>query len=186
MLCNQVGMLILILLLLQLILRTCVCVSGGKKCSFFRKFGELCFLETPVLRFALLPYYRRKVEIKEAGEKLLVSLYGEKANNSLNQIRLYKFHQNTTSNNKVVQPEYLCPTSDAAGFHSFRVYYQVQSWKERDNLNPKDWGWNEKKNGNFFPLYTSKDAAPASLLNFIRCGCKADCSKRTCTVVSII
>ena len=37
------------------------CVSGGKKCSFFGKFGVLCFLETPVLRFALLPYYRRSV-----------------------------------------------------------------------------------------------------------------------------
>ena len=35
-----------------------VCVSGGKKCSF-GKFGLLCFFETPVLRFALLPYYRR-------------------------------------------------------------------------------------------------------------------------------
>ena len=30
---------------------------GGKKCSFFGKFGMLCFLETTVLRFALLPYY---------------------------------------------------------------------------------------------------------------------------------
>ena len=39
--------------------RTFLCVSGGKKCSFFAKFGVLCFLETPVLRFALLPYYRR-------------------------------------------------------------------------------------------------------------------------------
>ena len=29
------------------------------KCLFFGKFGVLCFLETPVLRFALLPYYRR-------------------------------------------------------------------------------------------------------------------------------
>ena len=38
---------------------TYVCVSGGKKYSFFGKFGELFFLETPVLRFALLPYYRR-------------------------------------------------------------------------------------------------------------------------------
>ena len=38
--------------------RTCAC-QGGKKCSFFRKFGVLCFLETPILRFTLLPYYRR-------------------------------------------------------------------------------------------------------------------------------
>ena len=33
-----------------------MCVSGGKKCSFFGKFGVLCFLETLVLRFALLPF----------------------------------------------------------------------------------------------------------------------------------
>ena len=36
-------------------------VSGGKKCSFYGKFGVLCFLETPVLRFPLWPYYRRNI-----------------------------------------------------------------------------------------------------------------------------
>ena len=36
-----------------------VCVSGGQKLLFFGKFGMLCFLETPVLRFSLLPYYQR-------------------------------------------------------------------------------------------------------------------------------
>ena len=36
-----------------------MCISGRKRCSFLGKFGLLCFLETPVLRFALLPYYRR-------------------------------------------------------------------------------------------------------------------------------
>ena len=40
-------------------LSTSVCMSGDKKCSLFGKFGVLCFLETPVLRFAFLPYYRR-------------------------------------------------------------------------------------------------------------------------------
>ena len=35
---------------------TCVYVSEVKKCLFFRIFGVPCFLETPVLRFALLPY----------------------------------------------------------------------------------------------------------------------------------
>ena len=42
------------------------CVSEGKKCSFFGKFGVLCFLETPVLRFALLLYYRRTDTQKRA------------------------------------------------------------------------------------------------------------------------
>ena len=36
-----------------------MCVSGGKKCLFFGNFGVLCFLETPVLRFALLLDHRR-------------------------------------------------------------------------------------------------------------------------------
>ena len=33
------------------------CVSGIKKCSFCGKFDALFFLETPALRYALLPYY---------------------------------------------------------------------------------------------------------------------------------
>ena len=43
---------------------TYVCVSGGKKCLYFGNFGVLCFLETPVLRFTLLPYYQRLFEAK--------------------------------------------------------------------------------------------------------------------------
>ena len=38
---------------------TYVCVSEGKKHPLFGKFGVLCFLVTPVLRFVLLPYYQR-------------------------------------------------------------------------------------------------------------------------------
>ena len=38
---------------------THMCVLGGKKCLFFGNFGVLCFLETPVLIFALLHYYQR-------------------------------------------------------------------------------------------------------------------------------
>ena len=38
-----------------------VLVSRGEKCSFFGKFGVLWFLVTPILRFALLPYYRRNM-----------------------------------------------------------------------------------------------------------------------------
>ena len=37
-----------------------VCAYQGiKNVCFCGKFGVFCFLETPVLRFALLPYYRR-------------------------------------------------------------------------------------------------------------------------------
>ena len=40
-----------------LLIGTRTCAYRGKKCSFFGKFEVLCFLETPVLRFTLLPYY---------------------------------------------------------------------------------------------------------------------------------
>ena len=43
-------------------MHTYACISGGKKCSFFGKFGVLCFLERLVLRFALLPHYRRNMK----------------------------------------------------------------------------------------------------------------------------
>ena len=45
---------------------TYVCASGGKKCSFFGKFGVLCFPGTPILRFALLPYYRRAMDVSSS------------------------------------------------------------------------------------------------------------------------
>ena len=45
------------------------------KCSFFEKFVVLSFLEPPVLRFALLPYYQRIVEIEwNIGSKCVIPL----------------------------------------------------------------------------------------------------------------
>ena len=41
-----------------------VCVLGGKKCSLFVKFGVLCFLETPILRFAPFAYHRVSIHSK--------------------------------------------------------------------------------------------------------------------------
>ena len=42
---------------------TYVRVSGEKKCSFFGKIDVPCFLETPVLRFVFLSYYRQNDSI---------------------------------------------------------------------------------------------------------------------------
>ena len=53
-------------------------VSGRKICSFFGKFGELCFLEISVLRFALLPYYWRNVVLKMLLQKILKVQQGKK------------------------------------------------------------------------------------------------------------
>ena len=55
----------------------CVCVSRGKNCSLFGKFDVLCFLETPVFRFAILPYYwlfkpKQKTKQKVWGHSVIV------------------------------------------------------------------------------------------------------------------
>ena len=39
--------------------QTSMCISGVKEFLFCRKFGVLYFLGTPILRLALLLYYRR-------------------------------------------------------------------------------------------------------------------------------
>ena len=44
-----------------------VCVTGVKKRSLLGTFNVFCFLETPTLRFTLLPYYRQNSIEKNLG-----------------------------------------------------------------------------------------------------------------------
>ena len=53
---------------------TYLCVSGSKNRSFFGKFGMFCFLEKPVLRFALLPYYRHFAVVNWRKRKWLINV----------------------------------------------------------------------------------------------------------------
>ena len=45
-----------------------------RQCSFFGKFGVLCFLETLVLRFAILFYYRRTFLVRSSSQISLLIL----------------------------------------------------------------------------------------------------------------
>lgn len=114
-----------------------------------------------------------------AGEKLLLKVYGGKEESTLDQLRIKRFYQKISTSMKYVQPECLNPTSAAASYHSLCVYHQVQIWKGQE-LDPTQWGWHVK-NRKLMPVYTSKDPAPSNLLKIIKCGCKTDCRKRTCT-----
>ena len=51
-----------------------LCVSGGKKCSFFGRFGELCILVILVLRFPPLSYYLRSLTLHAARFPLYLNL----------------------------------------------------------------------------------------------------------------
>ena len=121
-----------------------------------------------------------KEEIIAAGEKLLLLVYGQKGDVTLDKLRLTRFCEKVTSSMKVVSPESLPPTSAAASFHSLRVYRQVQVWKGREDLDPELWGW-IVKGSRLLPVYTSKPPAPARLLKLFRCNCKKECKNARCT-----
>ena len=67
----------------------------------------------------------------------------------------------------LVHPECLPPTSAAAVYHSLRVYHQVQQWRG-DALRPQDWSW-KLVDGSLLPVRTDLPAAHGSLLEIIRC-----------------
>ncbi|KAK2140281.1 hypothetical protein LSH36_1407g00003 [Paralvinella palmiformis] len=62
---------------------------------------------------------------------------------------------------KQIQTQFLPPTSDAAKYHSLRVFHQINEWKG-ENLNATEYGW-KGKDGKFIPLRTDLPPAPDHL-----------------------
>ena len=113
-----------------------------------------------------------KDDVIQAGENALLVLYNGNTGEG--------FHEKVSSKASAVELHQLPPTSNAAKFHSLRVYVHVQNWIGNDSRhNPEDWGWTNK-NGKLFPITTSLPAAPAKLLEVVKCSCKASCDTR-CT-----
>ena len=56
----------------------------------------------------------------------------------------------------------LGPTSDAASLHVMGVYYQIQSWKGRTDLELSKWGW-ILKNDFVLPAPMTKDPGPSNI-----------------------
>ena len=102
----------------------------------------------------------------------------------LNILRWRKFTTKTMALNRssIVQVQTLPPTSDAAKFHSMRVYLQCQYWrgKTAEEMDPLKWGWT-LKNEKLFPIEMTKQPAPEFLLKIIHCNCKTDCDNRRCS-----
>ena len=118
-------------------------------------------------------------DVINAGEKLLLVILGAKTEKSLDELRLMKFTRKIATSTNAVVPESLGPTSDAARFHSLRVYNQVQEWMGVTSIDAVDWGWMTR--GDYLlPIRMSKPAAPSNLLKMIMCGCKGECQGR-CT-----
>ena len=117
---------------------------------------------------------RRLYHVREDGEKLMLQLLSLTAP-TLDAARLTTLEQRTLSLTSHIKCQQLPPTSSAAQQHSYRVFHQIQEWKEH-NLDPALWGW-KRKNGQYIPISTLKAAAPSELLQTIHCSCaKSGCN----------
>jgi len=81
-------------------------------------------------------------EVKEAGEKFLLKLYGAGSYSSLNEYRHAAYKRAITRSSLTSSFELagLPPISVAAKQHSYRAYLTVQEWMG-NSLSPTDWGW---------------------------------------------
>ena len=95
----------------------------GKRLAFLKLLFDLSFKNNADT------FYKTDVssnDVINAGEKLLLMIFGGKEE-SLNELRFSKFCQKVATSTGVVNPESLCPTSNAAGLHSLRVYNPGQN-----------------------------------------------------------
>ena len=111
--------------------------------------------------------------IVPSGETIIKLLYN--ASNSDQDLDAFRFEQfiKCIAESRT-QLANLPPTRAAAKMHSFRVYFQIQSWLGR-NLDPLKWGWQKTETGGFIPIDTTISAAPPQVLKLISCKCARNC-----------
>ena len=95
--------------------------------------------------------------------------YNGALDDSLDSLRYKRFCEKVSTNKSQIHPQTLPPTSAAAKYHSFRVFYQIMKWKEIDDqMTPLNWGW-KKIDDKLMPVMTDLPRAPDELLKIIRC-----------------
>ena len=73
----------------------------------------------------------------DGGESVLQCLYKADTREGLDSLRLSKFAEKVAKSSSFVDPKELPPTSDAARYHSLRVFLQIQQWKgNEEGMNP--------------------------------------------------
>ena len=123
-----------------------------------------------------------KDEVAHAGEKLFLALYGTNgSDDSLNKLR-YTFYckqlaKKCLTSQEGFQLQKLPLTSDAAKYHSYRAYLQVQQWQGSPDIIPTYWGWCFN-DGIILPITMDSEVAPGRILKHINCGCKQGCREK--------
>ena len=114
-------------------------IHGVSKATAFQKFKANA--EFRSLIKTLSSDSGTKADILAAGERLLLMLTGGVREKTLEELRYCQYTRKLDTAKKVLSLKMLCPTSDAASLHVKRVYYQIQAWKCRTDLQLSEWGW---------------------------------------------
>ena len=124
-------------------------------------------------------------EIANAGEEIIMQLYGNKQCRSLDDLRgvIYMKKLHSKSVKKKINPQSLPPSSNAAKYHSLRVYHTVQEWLGR-LLDARMYGFYDF-DGSLEPITYKGPLAPEKMLKTILCNCKkSDCKSGNCSCKS--
>jgi hypothetical protein len=118
-------------------------------------------------------------DVLQAGSGLIAILYGGSVDDSLNNLRYRMYMNVSATSSRALQPERLVPTENATKFHIFRAHIQAVQWKELSTqvLTPDDWGWSLHK-GEYIPIASDTDIAPADILKVVCCKCKNSAKKQ--------
>ena len=125
-------------------------------------------------------------DISSVGQAAHICLYSGAVGDTLDTLRLLRFHQKVATSTRFVQPENLSLTSSAsaAKYYSLRVYLQVQLWKGKSrfgpHLHPLNLGWKAVED-KLVPMQCDMDVAPTTLLKVVRCNCKMGCDTLRCS-----
>ena len=121
-------------------------------------------------------------DVISEGLKLLVGVYGGKPSESLNRLRYQLYCKMATESTLRPKPQRLPPTKASAQYHIMRAHLQAVRWSmlNASALEPTEWGWRLTDDG-LQPITTSQAAAPAEILNVVRCKCKTACTSSLCS-----
>ena len=109
----------------------------------------------------------------------MLHLYSH-SESTLNCLHYQNFCEKVATNSVFAELKLLPPTSSAAKYYCFHVYYQVQQWIGKQDMDPCDWDW-QVVAGKLLPVMSDLKPAPQSLLKITRCSCKSDFKMIKCT-----
>ena len=166
--------------------------SGSDTTSSFFNHGKKTVLDIikkyeKELSKKMLDFYdgtSSKETLELAGKICCRPLYGFKPLEqiTLNAMRLTVFCKTIHKKNRktAFKLSILPSTSHALYQHSLRVFFQVQTWLGRNDLNPLEFGWQMSESG-CIPITTTEKPLPDELMEKINCACRKECGTNICS-----